>query len=413
MSLSSIDFVRLEVLNDGTPAYIDAISVVPEPATWTLAMTGAGLVFTPTARLITCASGLLILWGLVAASIGGAATLAEDFSSDPQQNGWKIFGDTNLFQWDSTNQNLDVTWDSSQTNSYFYHALGTILAGDDNFHLSFDLTFQDYASGTTPGKPYDFEAAIGFLNLANAMQTNFSRGAGINPTYGPDNLVEFDFFPAFSIYQPTISQVIVSTNNAWLYNNNNPLDLTPGQLFHVDMDYNGATRTLTTTVTNNGVQYGMTQTILVPTNFDFRVTAVSVSSYSDQNATGSILAHGTVDNFVITVPPSPVQNLTGSFTNGVWQAQFLSRSNWLYTLQRSADFQSWTNVSSTMPGNATNLFLQDASPPTERGVLPDQRSKTMKQRQVESRDARRASSASHPTIDQQPSRWLNCWSASP
>ncbi len=308
-------------------------------------------------------TGLLILWGLVAASISGAATLEQDFSSDPLQNGWKIFGDTNLFQWDATNQDLDVTWDSSQTNSYFYHPLGTIPAGDDNFHLSFDLMFQDYASGTTPGKPYDFEAAIGFLNFANAMQTNFSRGAGINKTSGPDNLVEFDFFPAFSIYQPTISQVIVSTNNAWLYNNQNLLDLTPGQWFHVDMDYNGTTRILTTIVTNNGVQYGMTQTILVPTNFDFRVTAVSVSSYSDQNATGSILAHGAVDNFILTVPPSPVQNFAGGFTHGVWQTQFLSQSNWLYTLQRSPDFQLWTNVSSTMPGNATNLFLQDASPP--------------------------------------------------
>jgi PEP-CTERM motif len=40
--LSSVDYVRLDVLNDGTPAYIDAISVVPEPGTWTLALTGAG-----------------------------------------------------------------------------------------------------------------------------------------------------------------------------------------------------------------------------------------------------------------------------------------------------------------------------------------------------------------------------------
>jgi len=309
---------------------------------------------------------LFFLWGLVAASTGGAATFTEDFSSDPRQNGWQIFGDTNLFQWDSTNGNLDVTWDSSQTNSYFYHALGTILARDDSFHLSFDLTFQDYASGTTPGKPYDFEAAIGFLNLANATQTNFSRGAGVNAIYGPDNLVEFDFFPAFSNYQPTISQVVVSTNNAWRYNNSNQRDMTPGQSFHVDMDYNGMTRTLATIVTNNGVQYGTTQTILVPTNFDFRVAAVSVNSYSDQNATGSILAHGTVDNFAITIPPPPMQNLTGSFTNGVWQAQFLSRSNWLYTLQRSADFQSWTNVSSATPGNATNLFVQDTSPPADK-----------------------------------------------
>ncbi len=309
---------------------------------------------------------LLILWSLVAVSISGAATIQEDFSSDPLQNGWNIFGDTNLFQWDATNQNLDVTWDSSQTNSYFYHPLGTILAHNDNFHLSFDLMFQDYTNGTTSGKPYDFEAAIGFLNFTNATQTNFSRGAGINKTYGPDDLVEFDFFPAFSSYQPTISQVIVSTNNAWLYNNINLLDLTPGQWFHVDVDYNGTSRMLTTIVTNNGVQYGLTQTILVPTNFDFRITAVSVNSYSDQNATGSILAHGTVDNFVITVPPSPVHNFTGSFTNGVWQTQFLSQSNWFYTLQRSPDLQSWISVSSATPGNATNLFLPDPDPPADK-----------------------------------------------
>jgi hypothetical protein len=309
---------------------------------------------------------LFILWGLVAALAGRAATIEEDFSANPQLDGWKIFGNTNLFQWDSTNQNLDVTWDSSQTNSYFYHPLGTILARDDNFHLSFDLMFHDYASGTTSGKPYDFEAAIGFLNFASAAQTTFSRGAGINKTYGPVNLVEFDFFPAFSSFQPTISQVIVSTNNGWLYNNNNLLDMTPGQWFHVDMDYQGTTRTLTTVVTNNGAQYGMTQTISVTTNFDFRLTAISVNSYSDQNATGSILAHGLVDNFVITVPPPPVQNLAGSFTNGVWQTQFLCRSNWFYTLQRSPDFQSWTNVSSTIPGSATGLVLLDTNPPADK-----------------------------------------------
>src|SRR5690348_16385043 len=91
--------------------------------------------------------GLLIFWGLIAASACGAATFQEDFSSNPLQNGWKIFGDTNLFQWDATNQDLAVTWDSSRTNSFFYHALGTILARDDNFHLDFDLMFQDYTNG--------------------------------------------------------------------------------------------------------------------------------------------------------------------------------------------------------------------------------------------------------------------------
>ena len=86
-------------------------------------------------------------------------------------------------------------------------------------------------------------------------------------------------------------------------------------------------------------------------------------SYSDAGADGSLLAHGTVDNFVVTVPPPPVQNLTGNFTHGVWQTQFLSQSNWFYALQRSADFQSWLNISSATPGNATNLVLQDTNPP--------------------------------------------------
>jgi len=43
VSLPSIDYIRLDVLNDGTPAYIDAISTVPEPSTWVLAFVGAGL----------------------------------------------------------------------------------------------------------------------------------------------------------------------------------------------------------------------------------------------------------------------------------------------------------------------------------------------------------------------------------
>ena len=93
---------------------------------------------------------------------------------------------------------------------------------------------------------------------------------------------------------------------------------------------------------------------------------IAVSSYSDANSWGSLLAHGVVDNFVVTIPPPPVQNLSGSFSNAVWQAQFISRSNWLYTLERTGDFQSWTNVSAAMTGNATNLFLQDTNPPASR-----------------------------------------------
>jgi hypothetical protein len=292
-----------------------------------------------------------------------AITLTEDFASDPVAKGWQIFGDPSLFHWDSTNENLRVTWDSSKTNSYFHLRLGTVLSRDDDFELSFDLTFDDYASGVASNKPFAAAAAIGFLDLDQATLANFSRGAGVNATYGPRNLFEFDFFPPFASFLPTIAQTLVSTNNAWLYNHDNLAEMTPGTTFHVAMKYDGATRTLLTTVTNNSGQYGDTQTIIVPTNFHFRVGTFSISSYSDLRDIGSILAHGTVDNITITTPPPPVENFTGAFNGGVWQAQFTSRSNWVYSLERTANFDLWASATGSMNGNGGVLILQDTNPP--------------------------------------------------
>jgi len=75
----------------------------------------------------------------------------KNFSANPLQNGWQIFGNTNLFQWDSTNHDLAVTWDSSQTNSYFYHPLGTVVTRNDDFSVVFDFRLNDIASGTDAG----------------------------------------------------------------------------------------------------------------------------------------------------------------------------------------------------------------------------------------------------------------------
>jgi hypothetical protein len=311
---------------------------------------------------------LLILWGLVAASAGGAATFTEDFSTDPLQNGWQFFGDTNLFQWDSTNQNLNVTWDSSQTNSYFHHPLGTILAKSDDFGLSFDLQLSYIAIGVNTLKTNTFEVVVGFINLATATSTNLERGTGVSSTHGARSTCEFDYFPD-SGKGATISPTLISSNNQFATTFAHPFTLDPGALFHVTMNYTAANKTLHTTMTRNGAPFAggaISDVILSPSFKDFRLDQVAVCSYSDAGADGSLFAQGTVDNFIVTVPPPPVQNLAGSFAGGVWQAQFLSQSNWLYTLQRSGDFQSWTAVSSATPGNATNLFLLDAGPPADR-----------------------------------------------
>lgn len=308
--------------------------------------------------------GHLVVFVLLAVATARGDTFTEDFSTDPAVNGWQRFGNTSLFTWDSTNQNLRVTWDSSQTNSYFHRPLGTILTRDDDFSLRFDLTFDDYASGTTPGKPYAAPVTVGFLNLDQATHTNFSRGAGANATYGPKNLVEFNFFPAFDMFLPTIDQVIVSTNNAWLYNQDNLLEMTPGETFRVTMNYLGAVRTLTTTISNNGALYGQPQVIIVPTSFDFRVATVSVSSYSDVRDIGSALAHGVVDNFVVVTPPPPAENLTCAFTGVNWQVQFESRTNWTYVLERATNLSFWAAASTSTNGSGSTLALTDTNPPT-------------------------------------------------
>src|SRR5712691_9004328 len=81
-----------------------------------------------------------------------AKTVSQNFAADPLQNGWQEFGNTNLFHWNSTNQNLEVTWDSRESNSFFYVPLGTSLTRNDDFTLEFDLLIDDIVSGIEPGK---------------------------------------------------------------------------------------------------------------------------------------------------------------------------------------------------------------------------------------------------------------------
>jgi hypothetical protein len=303
-------------------------------------------------------TALFILWGLVAASICGAATITEDFSSDPLQNGWQIFGDTNLFQWDSTNQNLDVTWDSSQTNSYFYKPLGTLLAKSDDFSLSFDLQLNDIAwSGST-------ELSIGLFHFSDATNSAFSR-----PSANTPNLFEFDYFPDNGVGQPTDAATLTDTNvnsaqkkDFYFVYDNQPLNT--GVLYHVVLTHAAGQTNITGEVFADGQLYTSLPNIFHGPITDFRIDTVSVSSYN--NSANSLLAHGTVDNFVITLPPPPVQNFSGDFTNGIWQAQLISQSNWLYTLQRSTNLASWDDISISTSGNGTNLFLPDNNPPPDK-----------------------------------------------
>ncbi len=290
--------------------------------------------------------------------------ISEDFSSDPQTRGWQWFGDTNLFQWNSSAQNLQVTWDSAQTNSYFFMPLGTILGKNDDYSMAFDLYLTDIGVGPDPSKPYSFEIATGLQNHANATAKNFLRGTGVSSP----NLAEFDFFPD-SGFGATIWPGIVSSNSVFSYNGSQDYtiaELPTGVIMRVTMNYTASNQTVVTTITTNGVPIAQLNPLTLSPGFkDYRVDTFSISSYSDYLGYGSsVLAHGTIDNITVVVPPAPVQNITVAFNATAAQVAVQSQTNWNYVLERTTDLQTWTAVSSITSGSGGALNLSDPNPPS-------------------------------------------------
>jgi hypothetical protein len=369
VDLAGADYVRIEVLSGVLD--MDAISAVPEPGNWALVLAGGAVVWFWSARVdlrrrlqkmknkhYLVIPGVLFLCSTVRAGI-----ITENFSTDPLQNGWAVFGDTNLFQWDSTNQNLAVTWDSSQTNSYFYLPLGTTLTMADAFTVDFDIELNDIQWTNT------FQLALGLLNFTNATDPGFSRGGGTSP-----NIFEFDYFPdsGDTQHDPSVDASMTDATAAitdfpdfyFVYDN---LALQTNVIYHVRLNHNAGDATITGLILTNGQVF--TTMPIVGNNFGeiigpFALDTVSVISYSgagqDPNFFGSILAHGTVDNITVTLPPV-VRNFSGEFTNHLWQVQFNTYSNWLYTLQRSTDLTSWSDASASFPGNGDAMSLSDTN----------------------------------------------------
>jgi hypothetical protein len=322
---------------------------------------------------------VLALAGLCAVSASRAATLIEAFSANPQAAGWHEFGDTNLFSWNSTNGTLEVTWDSSRTNSYFYHPLGLQVTRYDNFSIEFDLRLSDIASGVEPGKTGPLQIGIGLLNLAEATSTNFMRGA-----YGgaPD-VAEFAYYtdgfyddggviyPAPASTVPSFIPGTDAHHYAPVYVSVYETELPTNQTVHVRLAYTGVDQTALLSVTTNGVPLGQLPPLVlsdpsnsqdIPTD-SFRVDTFSISSYSSAGDDfDSVLAHGTVDNLVVQAALVPVGRITGGVTaGGTWQAQFFAHTNWAYTLERTSDLKSWASVSATQRGAEDLVTLPDTN----------------------------------------------------
>jgi hypothetical protein len=262
---------------------------------------------------------------------------------------------------------MDVTWDSTQTNSYFYHPLGTTLTGGDSFTLAFDLELNQAEAFN-----YGFELAIGLFNYSEATNADFQRSTGMN---SPD-LVEFDYFPEVTSSGATVWPALVDSNSTLNYNDNSASDYAlyaPNldDWYHIVMTYCASNQTIVMTMTNFEQTSGIT--VVEPVNTtdnyipfaDFQVDTLSISSYQDDGFGDSIYAQGEVSNIVLTLPPT-AQNLSCAFTNGASQVQCMSDVNWDYMLERSADLASWMDISTNCGSMGTVLTFNDTNAPSDK-----------------------------------------------
>jgi hypothetical protein len=301
----------------------------------------------------------LAVASLFIVSAAHATSVYEKFATDPALDGWQVFGDTNLFQWDSTNHALDVTWDSTQPNSYFYHPLGVTLTTNDSFCVQFDLSL---TNATVSGSGN--EIAIGLLHLADATNADFNRANSPLP-----NLFEFDYFPAFiydgDSYAASVNATLKDSQPGYagfyvVYDN---VTLSPGVTYRIVLIHRAGEGVITGVVYTNGVIIST-----LPLGYgsapvgDFQLDTLSVNCFADDGYGDSVSAQGTVANLACATP-LPVDKINSSVAG---QIQFASDTNWLYTLEQSTNLQTWTPAAPIVFGNGTNLILSATNPPAEK-----------------------------------------------
>lgn len=286
-----------------------------------------------------------------------AVEFTEHFSANPFANGWQIFGDTNLFQWDSTNHDIAVTWDSSQPNSYFYRPLGLALSSSNSFSFSFDIKLNDAAiEGGT------FQLAVGLLNYGEATNANFLRGTGYNST----DEVEFDYFMD-PYYGNSVAATQIDTNG-YIADVYDDVSFDTNTTYHISVTHFAGDPLISAQVLVSNVVYTYMLNSYVEGGFgDYNVDTIAIMSFNDTGAYGaSILAHGTVGNFSFTSNPTPVGNYALKHELQGYAVQFQSYSNWVYTTERSTDLKNWSAISGASSGTGTVLeFIDTNSPPNQ------------------------------------------------
>ena len=309
----------------------------------------------------------LLLICAAASALG--ATFTESFETLP--TGWRTYGPfTSAFVWNAGTQNLGVTWDSRQPNTFVTRALPFPLRRSDAFSAELTLTLSSVRLGIDPTKPNTFPLTFGFINIAEALRENYYRGSGVNAQTGARSIVEFAYFPDAGL-DATIGPIIASTNNRIAFAHTHPMELVPGETYRIRIAFDPAAQQLHTTVLRNGESIGPIRSVMYPASYgDFRADAFSIQSYSHAGQSppdyaGSLLADGIIDDIVVTYPDPPRVEMTGVKTESSFIARSISVVGWIYALQRTQDFVEWTSIQS-LSGTGGLIELIDSTPPADK-----------------------------------------------
>jgi hypothetical protein len=102
-----------------------------------------------------------------------------------------------------------------------------------------------------------------------------------------------------------------------------------------------------------------------PSSLDnFELDTVAIENYEQDSGYDAydMLGHGTVGNFVVTLPPV-VRNVSLTLSNGIPQVQCGTYNGYAYTLERSTDLVTWTRILPATIANGNIITLTDPTPP--------------------------------------------------
>ena len=133
----------------------------------------------PKLRLLTCA-----LAGASVLTAHGDTVITEDFSSDPLRNGWSVFGEPTCSSGMPPTRTCGSPGTRRSRTVISTTRSGPFLRATMISAWPLTCNWPILALVLNTNDTYAFEIALGFLNLAQATETNFLRGTGrIRPTW--------------------------------------------------------------------------------------------------------------------------------------------------------------------------------------------------------------------------------------